>query len=53
MIKQRQAALALQRDPMDTVQEMCTIVGISRTTYYIYVRSARPTPAPPATADDR
>lgn len=34
----RKAALALKRDPNYTVQEICTIVGISRNTYYKYTR---------------
>lgn len=34
----RKAALALKRDPNYTVQEICTIIGISRNTYYKYTR---------------
>jgi DNA invertase Pin-like site-specific DNA recombinase len=51
--QKRKAALALQRDPKYTVQEICAIVGISRNTYYKYVRSARPAPAPAGAPDDR
>lgn len=51
--QKRQAALALQRDSNYTVQEICAIVGISRNTYYKYVRSARPTPSPAANTEDR
>lgn len=36
--QKRKAALALKRDPSYTVREICTIVGISRNTYYKYTR---------------
>jgi DNA invertase Pin-like site-specific DNA recombinase len=51
--KKRKATLALQRDPKYTVQEICAIVGISRNTYYKYVRSARPAPARAGAAADQ
>src|SRR5919202_1059223 len=37
--KKRKAALALKRDPQYSVKEICEIVGISRNTYYKYVRT--------------
>ncbi len=36
--QKRKAALALKRDPQYSVREICTIVGISRNTYYKYTR---------------
>jgi DNA invertase Pin-like site-specific DNA recombinase len=41
----RQAALALKRDTTRSVREICSILGISRNTYYKYTRAAdRPAP---------
>lgn len=37
--QKRKAALVLKRDPNYTVQEICSIVGISRNTYYKYTRN--------------
>jgi DNA invertase Pin-like site-specific DNA recombinase len=36
--RKRKAALALQNDPRRSVREICEIIGISRNTYYKYVR---------------
>lgn len=55
----QKAALALQKDTTRSVKEICEILGVSRNTYYKYVRSedktarkkpasAEPTPVPPA-----
>ncbi|GAA5531596.1 recombinase family protein [Herpetosiphon gulosus] len=37
--QKRKAALALRRDLSYTVQEICAMVGISRNTYYKYIRN--------------
>lgn len=36
--RKRKAALALKNDPSRSVKEICDILGISRNTYYKYVR---------------
>jgi DNA invertase Pin-like site-specific DNA recombinase len=43
--KKRKAALALRDDPRRSVKEICDILGISRNTYYKYIRLEDP-PAP-------
>ncbi len=50
--KKRKAALALKRDPQNTIREICEIVGISRNTYYKYTRTENSSP-PPEHCDPR
>lgn len=37
--RKRKAALALKNDPSRSVREICDILGISRNTYYKYIRA--------------
>jgi DNA invertase Pin-like site-specific DNA recombinase len=39
--KKRKAVLALKDNPDYTVQEICTMVGISRNTYYRYIGNVK------------
>lgn len=39
--RKQKAALALKRDPQYSIKEICSIVGISRNTYYKYTRTEK------------
>jgi transposase-like protein len=43
----KKAALALRKDPEQSIKEICKIVGISRNTYYKYTRSEDKSTAEP------
>jgi transposase-like protein len=48
----RDAALALRNDTTRSVSEICRILGVSRNTYYKYVRSADTATVSGAASDD-